>query len=248
MGKIKIAISIEKDLLSLIDSKVDNSLIRSRSQAIELYLNRGLKDEKIDTAFIMVSKNKQHCLLKKIHGITLLEKQVLFLKKHGLRNIFIITQHSSQINDIINESQNLDANIEILEFAASNNGEALISSKGSFTNNFIVMNGNIFLDFDLKNMINKHLKEDKLATIALMSSKETSRYGVAIMDGELVVDFEEKPKHGRSNIVNAGVYIFKKEVYELMTKSPIEVDLLPKLAKIKQLHGFFAMGDYLYFD
>ena len=59
MKKPKIAISLDQSLLDQIDSKVDGSIIRSRSQAIELFLRRGLHDEKIDTAFLLVSKNNQ---------------------------------------------------------------------------------------------------------------------------------------------------------------------------------------------
>ena len=38
MKKPKIAISLDKPLLDLIDSKVDGSILRSRSQAMEFFL------------------------------------------------------------------------------------------------------------------------------------------------------------------------------------------------------------------
>ena len=80
-----------------------------------------------------------------------------------------------------------------------------------------------------------------------MSSEETSRYGIAVLNGDIVTDFEEKPKHSKSNIVNAGIYIFKKETIELFSGEAIETDLLPKLAKIKQLVGYFTMKQYQHF-
>ncbi|MBI2576659.1 hypothetical protein HYV84_05580, partial [Candidatus Woesearchaeota archaeon] len=47
--------------------------------------------------------------------------------------------------------------------------------------------------------------------------------------------------------VNAGIYIFKPEVFELFSgAASLEKDLFPKLAKMKQLVGFFTRGAYLH--
>ncbi len=51
-----------------------------------------------------------------------------------------------------------------------------------------------------------------------------------------------------SNVVNAGIYIFKPEVFELFSGvSSLEKGLFPKLARIKQLVGFFTHGEYVHF-
>ena len=56
---------------------------------------------------------------------------------------------------------------------------------------------------------------------------------------------QEKPKTVSSNIVNAGIYVFKPEVFELLSScQSLEKDLFPKLARIKQLCGFFTHGEY----
>jgi len=248
MKKIKVAISLDKDLLDKIDSKVDREILRSRSQAMEFYLRKGLKDEKVETAVLLVSKKNQEKLLKKSNGICLLEKQVKFFRDSGINKIMILTQHRHSINDLISKADEIGRDITIIRSSAKNNGEALlIANEKIKENNFVVMNGNIFLEFDLTGMIMRHIKEDKLATIGLMSAKETSRFGVAKLDGEMVVDFIEKPKSIDTFIVNAGIYVLKKEVFELMGKKQIEIDLIPKLAKIKQLLGFFTYGKYEYY-
>ena len=59
------------------------------------------------------------------------------------------------------------------------------------------------------------------------------------------MDFQEKPKQSSTNIVNAGIYIFKPEAFELFDNvSSLEKDLFPKLARLKQLVGFFTYGEY----
>ena len=97
-------------------------------------------------------------------------------------------------------------------------------------------------------MIRKHLESEKLAIMGLMTREKTSSYGTVILDGDLIIDFQEKPKHHSTNIVNAGIYIFKPEVFELFYNViSLEKDLFPKLARMKQLVGFFTYGEYLHF-
>ena len=64
----------------------------------------------------------------------------------------------------------------------------------------------------------------------------------------MIIDFQEKPSKATSHIVNAGIYIFKKEVFELLDNAvSIERDVLTKLARINQLVGYFTMGEYRHF-
>ena len=51
MKKAKIAISLDNALLRLVDSKVDGSIMRSRSQAIEYFLKKGLKEQSEELKF-----------------------------------------------------------------------------------------------------------------------------------------------------------------------------------------------------
>ena len=107
------------------------------------------------------------------------------------------------------------------------------------------MSGDIYNDFDLQKMIKKHMELDVLSTIGLMTRTDTKKYGTAILDGDLIIDFQEKPKRSNTNIVNAGIYIFKPEIFEIFESvKNLEKDLFPKLARMKELAGFFTYGEY----
>jgi|TARA_Y100000310_G_scaffold100611_2_gene98451 NDP-sugar pyrophosphorylase family protein len=245
MSKPKVAISLDKNLLNLIDSKVDGSVIRSRSQAMEFFLKKGLQEQSINTAVLLIKGEHQRNLLKKLKGKTLIKNQLEFFAQYGINNLYIITQHTKNINLLLNEISESNINVEIIETNARGNAEALQVVKDKVKNSFIVMSGDTYNNFNLLKMIKKHLELDKMSTMGLMTREKTSGYGTAILDGDFVVDFQEKPKQGSTNIVNAGIYIFKPEVFELFENvNSLEKDLFPKLSRLKQLIGFFTYGEY----
>lgn len=248
MTKPKIAISIDNSLLKLIDSKIDKSVIRSRSQAVEYFLKKGLQQQSADAAVLLLKGGHQSVALKEIKGKSLIGQQIEFFSRYGIKTVYIVTQHTKNMNMLLNEISNSKINAEIIEKQAKGNAEALLSVKDKITNSFVVMSGDTYNNFDLLKMIKKHTESGKLATMGLMTREKTSSYGTAILDGDLIVDFQEKPRHYSTNIVNAGIYIFKPEVFELFDNvHSLEKDLFPKLARMKQLAGFFTYGEYVHF-
>src|SRR3989338_1977450 len=248
MSKPKIAISLDQNLLNLVDSKVDGSIIRSRSQAVEFFLRKGLQEQSISTAVLLIKGEPQGILLKEFNGSSLIKKQLDFFSGSGIKTVYIVTQHSRNINSLLAEIEKAAINVEIIEKDIKGNAKALDAIKGKLKDNFIVMSGDTYNDFDLRKMVKKHLETGKLGTIGLMSRDKPSDYGNAVLDGDLIIDFQEKPKQATSHIVNAGIYIFKKEVFELFENAgSIERDVLTKLARIKQLVGYFTMGEYRHF-
>ena len=247
MIKAKIAISVDNSLLKLVDSKVDGSVIRSRSQAIEYFLKKGLQEQSVNAAVLLLKSEHQAFALKSIKGTSLIKHQIDFFSKYGIKTIYIVTQHTKNMNLLLNEVSDAKINVEIIEKQSKGNADALQSVKEKISNSFVVMSGDTYNNFDLLKMIKKHMESEKLATMGLMTREKASSYGTAILDGDLIVDFQEKPKHYSTNIVNAGIYIFNPEIFELFEDvASLEKDLFPKLARIKQLVGFFTYGEYMH--
>ncbi|MEK6984025.1 MAG: sugar phosphate nucleotidyltransferase [Nanoarchaeota archaeon] len=247
MKKAKIAISIDASLLKIVDSKVDCSVIRSRSQAIDYFLKKGLQEQSVDSAVLLLKGEHQVFSLKDVNGSSLIKNQIDFFYRYGIKVVYIITQHSKNINLLLSEISDSKIKIEIIEKQAKGNADALEAVKKKINKNFVVMSGDTLNNFDLLKMIKKHLELEKLATMGLMTREKTSSYGTAILDGDLIVDFQEKPKHYSTNIVNAGIYIFKPEIFELFQDVvSLEKNLFPRLARMKQLVGFFTYGEYVH--
>ena len=113
---------------------------------------------------------------------------------------------------------------------------------------FIVINGDIITDLDLRRLISFHEEKGGLATIALYQVTDPSRYGSVELDREgRITRFVEKPEPGMapSNLINAGIYVLEPEVLEYMPSEKrfdTEVEVFPILAQERKLFGFEFHG------
>lgn len=113
-----------------------------------------------------------------------------------------------------------------------------------------VVNADILCDLDVTRLASFHegaVKRGALATIALVEVPDPSAFGVAVLEGEKIVRFVEKPPRNEapSRLINAGVYLFEREVLDTIPKegpSSLERDVFPHLAKTGKLAGFPFTG------
>lgn len=104
----------------------------------------------------------------------------------------------------------------------------------------LVLNGDNLWKIDLISLIKKHTQRDAIATIVIVPLK--SPYGIVEFDNkDHVLGFREKPI--LPHWVNAGVYIFSKEIEPLLPKiGDHETETFPKLEKERFL--IFKSQDY----
>ncbi|MBN1784798.1 MAG: NDP-sugar synthase [Candidatus Bathyarchaeota archaeon] len=108
---------------------------------------------------------------------------------------------------------------------------------------FLVLNGDIFTTIDYRGLIHEHKENEAVATIALYSVEDPSRYGtVKLTDDNRITQFVEKAPLGKapSNLINAGVYVLDPEIFDYIPAGrpvSIEREVFPKLAKQGKLFG-----------
>ncbi|MBU0573921.1 MAG: NDP-sugar synthase [Candidatus Margulisbacteria bacterium] len=146
------------------------------------------------------------------------------LKKHGIRDIIAnIHYHPEQIQNYFGDGEKFGVSLHY------SYEEKLLGTAGgvrrmarlvdNIDSTFIVLSSDALTDINLPRMIAFHKKNKALATIALYPVKDTSQFGVVLMDKKKkIIGFQEKPKKGeaKSNLVNAGIYILEPEVLDLI--------------------------------
>lgn len=118
----------------------------------------------------------------------------------------------------------------------------------------LVLNGDSFVDVDLRDMLRFHRVRKALATIALVRAPDSSRFGSVQLGprGEIKC-FKEKDQSDmslsipQSHLINAGVYLFEKKILDYIAVAKpvsLEKDVFPKLVGAG-LYGFESNGYFI---
>jgi mannose-1-phosphate guanylyltransferase len=108
---------------------------------------------------------------------------------------------------------------------------------------FVVASGDVFADFDLKDLVEFHRTRGALATMALTRVENPSEFGIVGTNEEgRITRFKEKPRpeEAFSNLINAGIYVLERDVLDMIPEGrPFDFskDLFPTM---------LAKGDSLF--
>ena len=105
----------------------------------------------------------------------LIKSQLDFFHKNNINNVFIVTQHTKNINLFLSELNDSKVNVEVVEKDVKGNANALEAIKDKLKGSFVVMSGDTYNNFDLIKMTKKHLEMDKLATMGLIDKRKNFR-------------------------------------------------------------------------
>jgi len=84
----------------------------------------------------------------------------------------------------------------------------------------VMLGDNIILD-DLSEEFNEFSNSDSNAKIFLKEVERPSRYGIAELDGDDIIQLTEKPDEPESNFVITGVYAYDSEVFNVIPQLEI---------------------------
>lgn len=120
---------------------------------------------------------------------------------------------------------------------AIKNAESLIDSRV-----FFVLNGDSFCNLNMRSFLEFHASKESCASVALTSVNKSNDCGVVkITDTHRIISFHEKVGMDTYGFVNAGIYIFDKNILSCIPigKSySLEYDLFPILIQQKHIYGF----------
>lgn len=121
--------------------------------------------------------------------------------------------------------------------------------KGDKNEPFFVLNSDITSLFPFKELLAYHKNHGKEGTIMVTKVTEPSKYGVVVYDENngKISRFVEKPQEYVGNKINAGIYIFNKEILNRIELKPtsIENDVFPKMSTEGQLFAMELKGFWM---
>lgn len=81
---------------------------------------------------------------------------------------------------------------------------------------YLVIAGDNLFSFSLRDFLDRYDGKTLIAVYDIGDFELAKRYGVVLLEGNKVIDFEEKPARPKSTWISTGVYVFPKEVMEMV--------------------------------
>lgn len=112
----------------------------------------------------------------------------------------------------------------------------IIYEKNNLDNDVLVIYGDVFSEVNIKHLLDFYYKKGFDAVVLGTEVKDPHRYGVLYTEDDVLVELIEKPKNPISNLINGGIYVFKKELLKnIKIPSSISKDFLPELLRNKRI-------------
>jgi NDP-sugar pyrophosphorylase family protein len=168
-------------------------------------------------------------LLEIKKNYTILDKQILQFKYAGVKKVILLCGH---LNEKIKEQFGDSWNEVQIEYLVEDKPRGTLFAMNNLLKNFeadnyIIRNGDVACDANIKEMINEHKNE-----MLMYISPLISPYGVVELSENKIIGFREKPR--LDYYINAGIYIVSKKLKSIFSKhkeGDVEKLVFPKIAK-----------------
>lgn len=122
----------------------------------------------------------------------------------------------------------------------------MLDTEGS--DKFFVLNSDVICTYPFQSMLDFHNKHGCEGTICVTKVEEPSRYGVVVYSEDGKIErFVEKPQTFVSNKINAGLYLFNKDILKRIELKPtsIEKKIFPEMSKEGELFAMELQGYWM---
>ncbi len=193
-----------------------------------------------------------------VAGKPILERNLEILAKF-FKKVYVVVGYKKEIVMQHFGNKFNAAEIEYIEQKEQlGTANAILTLKEKINNKFIVMNGDIVVSENvIKNFINFANENNTENAMCLTNVENPSDYGVVEIENESnrIVMIEEKPKNPKSNLINAGIYIFNNKIFHLIDnlrkseRAEYEItDAIKILIKNKEIYGYVIDNNEFWID
>ncbi|MDO8497800.1 MAG: sugar phosphate nucleotidyltransferase [bacterium] len=260
MRRSRVTITLNQHTLQQIDQFVDKKKIRNRSHAIEYILGHFLKP-KVKKAVILAggqgTKLRPYTYeiptaLLPVKGKLLLEHLLDKLREAGITEIILSIGHlGDKIKTHFGNGEKYGVSITYSEEVTPlQTGGALLKLKKLINKEtFVVVHGDILTNISFRDLIEFHIKEGSIGTVALAAVNRPDMFGQLTLQGTKLTQFYQR-RSGRdikSYLVNCGIYIFEPTIFDHFPKNETMFnleDIIESLIGQKKINGFVFEGQW----
>ncbi len=153
--------------------------------------------------------------LAPINNIPLILYSLAFLKKNNIKDIVInLHHHGNKIKNLLKNGSHLGLNIRYsAEKTILGTGGGIRKALCYLDDDFLVINSDVIIDFNLKDFRKTHKKQGSLATLGLYQNKARKKYDVLHFNNNQLVSIINRPlpPSKTKTAMFAGIHFIAKE-------------------------------------
>ncbi|PLW79474.1 nucleoside-diphosphate-sugar pyrophosphorylase [Candidatus Woesearchaeota archaeon] len=180
-----------------------------------------------------------------VNGKPFLYYLVEYFKKKGVDDIIFLTGYMSEkIEDYFGDGSDFGIKIRYsVESKPLGTAGAIRNAYELLDDEFIVVNGDTLVEFDLQGFVENHKNKDNPISM-LIIRKVGKRFGNIKVEKDIVSGFSEK--ENPTGFINAGIYLLNKSVLDKIEEDmfiSIENDVFPKY--VGKMTAFMTDGYFI---
>jgi NDP-sugar pyrophosphorylase family protein len=185
-----------------------------------------------------------------VAGVPFLELLLRMLRAEGIQEVVLGTGHmAEQIERHFGNGQGLDLLIRYSrEHKPMGTGGALKLAEEQLSDPVVVLNGDSYAEWKLGSLLKFFDGKEAALVMVLQAVADVSRYGSVAIDSDgRVIEFVEKGRRAGAGLINAGVYLLRKEIIAGLPAGKavsLEKDVFPELLSGK-VYGFVSGGLFI---
>ena len=196
---------------------------------------------------VVSDRPKSMALVGRVPFLQLLLERI---RSQGLDQIVLGTGYmAEQIEDFFRDGRDFGLRISYSrEHEPLGTGGALKLAEPMLNDPVLVLNGDSYVEWNLTAICELFTKRDAAALIVLQTVPDVTRYGSVTIDGDgRVTEFVEKGTRTGAGLINAGVYLLRKEIVSALPAGKavsLEKDVFPELLAGK-VYGLISDGLFI---
>ena len=146
----------------------------------------------------------------------MMEHLVLAAKDSGIKDfIFVVGYGEREIRKHFGNGSGFGINVTYAPQRHQNGtADAVRSVSDMITGPFLLLNG----DMILKSKDIANICQCKTPCMGISTTDHPGDYGVVMVEGDRIISLEEKSKQPKSNLINAGAYLFSADIFDRVNR------------------------------
>ena len=183
--------------------------------------------------------------MAEINNRPFLDILIEHVSSYGFKRFILCTGYKADFIQKYYNSANIPQTILFSEetIPLGTGGAVKNAEKFIQSNPFLVMNGDSFCPINMYEFVDFHKQNDSFLSMVIVESENLKDFGLLALDrSQKIINFKEKIEREGKSYINAGIYLFDKDVLTMIpqhVKYSLEYDLFPKLVG-GEFYGFIT--------